>query len=188
MPDLSTYRGRFAPSPSGPLHFGSLVAALGSFLDAKAQQGEWLLRMEDIDTPRNVAGAADNILRTLEAFGFTWDGPVLWQSARLEAYATALEQLKHNGLAYPCACSRREIADSATHPAIDGGLAYAGICRHGLAEGRTARAWRLRVNHQEISFKDRLQGWVSQDLERDIGDFVLRRAQYRKCPEKHRRP
>lgn len=176
MPDLSTYRGRFAPSPSGPLHFGSLVAALGSFLDAKAQQGEWLLRMEDIDTPRNVAGAADNILRTLEAFGFTWDGPVLWQSARLEAYAAALEQLKHNGLAYPCACSRREIADSATHPAIDGGLAYAGICRHGLAEGRTARAWRLRVNHQEISFKDRLQGWVSQDLERDIGDFVLRRA------------
>jgi glutamyl-Q tRNA(Asp) synthetase len=108
------YRGRFAPSPTGPLHFGSLVAAVGSYLDARAQGGEWLLRMEDVDTPRNVPGAAEQILATLEAFGFEWDGPVLWQSQRLAAYAEALAQLQAAGLAYGCACSRKEIADSAS--------------------------------------------------------------------------
>ena len=169
------YRGRFAPSPTGPLHFGSLVAALGSYLDARTQQGEWLVRMEDVDTPRNVPGAADDILATLEAFGFAWDGPVLWQSTRFEAYAEALEVLKNKGMAYGCACSRKEIADSATRPAIDGGLAYPGTCRAGLPAGREARAWRLRVAG-EVSFVDRLQGRVSQQLESDVGDFVLRRA------------
>ena len=170
------YRGRFAPSPSGPLHFGSLVAAVGSYLDARAQGGEWLLRMEDVDTPRNVPGAAEQILATLEAFGFEWDGPVLWQSQRLAAYAEALAQLQSAGLAYGCACSRKEIADSATHPAIDGGLAYPGTCRNGLPAGRLARAWRLRVDDRELAFADRLQGWVVQRMERDVGDFVLRRA------------
>ena len=169
------YRGRFAPSPTGPLHFGSLVAALGSYLDARTQQGEWLVRMEDVDTPRNVPGAADAILATLEAFGFAWDGPVLWQSTRFEAYAEALEVLKNKGMAYGCACSRKEIADSATRPAVDGGLAYPGTCRAGLPAGREARAWRLRVDG-EVSFVDRLQGCVTQHLERDVGDFVLRRA------------
>lgn len=172
----SPYRGRFAPSPTGPLHIGSLIAALGSCLDARQQGGAWLLRMEDVDTSRNVPGAADDILRTLTAFGFEWDGPVLYQSARLEAYAAALEQLKQAGLAYGCACSRKEIADSATHAAIDGGLAYPGTCRNGLAEGRAARAWRLRVDNGEIAFVDRLQGRVVQHLEDDVGDFVLRRA------------
>ena len=170
------YRGRFAPSPSGPLHFGSLVAALGSYLDARAQGGEWLLRMEDVDTPRNVPGAADAILSTLEAFGFEWDGPVLFQSRRIEAYAAALEALKRTGLAYGCACSRKEIADSARRPAIDGGLVYPGTCRAGLPAGRQVRAWRLRVNDDEMAFDDRLQGRVAQRLERDVGDFVLRRA------------
>ena len=170
------YRGRFAPSPTGPLHFGSLVAAVGSYLDARSQRGEWLVRMEDVDTPRNVPGAAEQILATLDAFGFEWDGPVLWQSQRLDAYAAALDQLKRAGLAYGCACSRKEIADSATRPAIDGGLAYPGTCRQGLPAGRSVRAWRLRVNDAEIAFVDRLQGRVSQQLERDVGDFVLLRA------------
>lgn len=170
------HRGRFAPSPTGPLHFGSLVAAVGSYLDACAQGGEWLLRMEDIDTPRNVAGAAADILKTLEAFGFEWDGPVLFQSTRLDAYAAALERLKRAGLAYGCACSRKEIADSARHAAVDGGLAYPGTCRAGLPPERSVRAWRLRVTDEEIAFADRLQGRVAQHLEHDVGDFVLLRA------------
>ena len=135
----SRYRGRFAPSPTGPLHFGSLVAAVGSYLDARGNGGEWLVRMEDVDTPRNVPGAADDILRTLEAFGFEWDGAVLWQSRRFAAYAAALEELKAAGLAYGCACSRKEIADSAPRPAVDGGLAYpepaAMACRPGAPCG-----------------------------------------------------
>lgn len=170
------YRGRFAPSPTGPLHFGSLVAAVGSYLDARTQGGEWLVRMEDVDTPRNVPGAADGILATLAAFGFEWDGPVLWQSRRVEAYAAALEQLKAAGVAYGCACSRKEIADSALLPAADGGLVYPGTCRAGLASGRSPRAWRLRVGSADVAFVDRLQGAVSQQLERDVGDFVLLRA------------
>jgi len=172
----SRYRGRFAPSPTGPLHFGSLVAAVGSYLDARGNGGEWLVRMEDVDTPRNVPGAAEDILRTLEAFGFEWDGVVLWQSRRFTAYAAALEELKASGLAYGCACSRKEIADSAPRPAVDGGLAYPGTCRNGLPPGRAVRAWRLRVNDAETAFVDRLQGRQAQNLERDVGDFVLRRA------------
>jgi glutamyl-Q tRNA(Asp) synthetase len=170
------YRGRFAPSPTGPLHFGSLVAALGSCLDARSNGGEWLVRMEDVDTPRNVPGAADDILKTLDAFGFEWDGAVLWQSRRFAAYAAALEKLEAAGLVYGCACSRKEIADSAPRPAIDGGLAYPGTCRNGLPPGRTARAWRLRVGNEQTSFIDRLQGLQVQNLEHDVGDFVLRRA------------
>ncbi|MBS1191086.1 MAG: Glutamyl-tRNA synthetase, class Ic [Rhodocyclaceae bacterium] len=170
------YRGRFAPSPTGPLHFGSLVAAVGSYLDARAHGGEWLVRMEDVDAPRNVPGAAEGILATLEAFGFEWQGEVLWQSQRLEAYQAALAELKSRGLAYGCACSRKEIAEAASHPAVDGGLAYPGTCRAGLPPGRPARAWRLRVPDEDWGCEDRLQGAVIQRLERDVGDFVLRRA------------
>ena len=170
------YRGRFAPSPTGPLHFGSLVAAVGSCLDARSQGGEWLVRMEDVDAPRNVPGAAEGILATLEAFGFEWDGAVLWQSTRLEAYREALQRLVADGFAYGCACSRKEIADSASHAAIDGGLAYPGTCRNGLPPGRSARAWRLRVDDRETAVDDRLQGRIVQQLERDVGDFVLLRA------------
>lgn len=170
------YRGRFAPSPTGPLHFGSLVAAVGSYLEARTRGGEWLVRMEDVDAPRNVPGAGSQILATLEASGFEWDGPVLWQSRRFAAYAETLDRLTSAGMAYGCACSRKEIADLATQSASDGGFVYPGTCRNGLPEGRSARAWRLRVNDQEILFADRLQGLTGQRLASDVGDFVLLRA------------
>lgn len=168
------YKGRFAPSPTGPLHFGSLIAAVASYLEAKAQQGKWLLRMEDLDKPREMPGAADAILYALEAFGFEWDDSIIYQSQRLEAYAEALIKLQNKGLVYPCACSRKEIADSALH-GIDG-LVYPGICRNGLAAGKTARAWRIKVEDRTLSFNDAIQGVISQNLSKDIGDFVLKRA------------
>ncbi|MDK9690963.1 tRNA glutamyl-Q(34) synthetase GluQRS [Azospira sp.] len=172
----SAYRGRFAPSPSGPLHFGSLVAALGSCLEARCRQGEWLVRMEDVDGPRTVPGAADAILRSLEAYGFVWDGPVLWQSQRHEAYAAALARLQAAGQAYPCACSRKEIAEGHGGRSIDGAPRYAGTCRGGLQPGQSPRAWRLRLPDREVSFEDGLLGWVGHNLERDVGDIVLLRA------------
>lgn len=167
-------KGRFAPSPTGPLHFGSLIAAVASFLDAKTRQGAWLLRMEDLDTPRQVAGAADLILHTLEDYGFEWDGKVLYQSQRDDYYQAALQTLIQRGLVYPCGCSRKEIADSAVH-GIDG-LVYPGTCRHGLSRDKSALAWRVRVDDTPISFTDGIQGPQSQVLSRDIGDFVLKRA------------
>ena len=170
------YRGRFAPSPTGPLHFGSLVAALGSYLDARAHGGEWLLRIEDVDAPRTQAGAADAILSTLEAFGFEWDGEVLVQSRRLDLYHAALSRLQLDGLVYPCGCSRSEIAAATAQPSVDGGLLYPGSCRGGLADGRAARAWRLRVPDRVFSFVDRVQGASSQNPGREVGDFVLLRA------------
>lgn len=172
----SAYRGRFAPSPSGPLHFGSLVAALGSCLEARCRQGEWLVRMEDVDGPRTVPGAADAILRSLEAYGFVWDGPVLWQRQRYEAYAAALARLQAAGQAYPCACSRKEIAEGNGGRSIDGAPRYAGTCRGGLQPGQSPRAWRLRLPDREVSFEDGLLGRVGHNLERDVGDIVLLRA------------
>ncbi|MBI3545304.1 MAG: tRNA glutamyl-Q(34) synthetase GluQRS, partial [Gammaproteobacteria bacterium] len=168
------YRGRFAPSPTGPLHFGSMVAAVGSFLQAKSRGGEWLVRIEDLDPPRAAPGAADNILRTLEACGMYWDGVVLYQSQRHDAYVAALKALEHRGLVYPCACSRREIADSSIQ-GIDG-LIYPGTCRPGLAPGRAPRAWRVQVEDQIVEFTDALQGRMYRHLASDYGDFVLRRA------------
>lgn len=170
------YRGRFAPSPTGPLHFGSLVAAVGSYLDAKAAGGEWLLRIEDVDAPRTVPGAAAAILALLEAFGFCWDGPVVYQSARLERYRERLDWLIGEGFAYPCACSRREIADAGHGPSVDGGPRYPGTCRQGLPPGRSPRAWRLRVPETPVAFVDRVQGDLSQRLAQEVGDFVLLRA------------
>lgn len=167
-------RGRFAPSPTGPLHFGSVVAALGSYLEARQQKGEWLLRMEDVDEPRCSKDAAAGILRDLEALGFAWDGPVLYQSQRKDRYGEVLEQLKQQGQAYPCACSRKDLADGPT--AIDGSPRYPGTCRLGLPPGAVARAWRLRVNDQPVAFADALQGPCEQHLEQDVGDFVLLRA------------
>lgn len=166
--------GRFAPSPTGPLHFGSLVAALGSFLDARAARGRWLVRIEDVDRPRCVPGAAEAILNTLGACGMTWDGEVLHQSRRRDAYVAALTRLRATNRLYPCACSRREIADSAL--AADGARRYPGTCRTGLQPGREARAWRLRVDAGRIEFDDRLLGPNGQDVEREVGDFVLYRA------------
>jgi glutamyl-Q tRNA(Asp) synthetase len=169
------YRGRFAPSPTGPLHFGSLVAALGSYLDARAQGGEWLVRMEDLDPPREVPGAAADILRTLEALGLGWDGTVVRQSERGEAYATALARLERGGATYPCACTRKEVGDAAL-AGSDGSRVYPGTCRHGLPASRAARATRVRVGDAEVEFHDALQGRMGQRLALDVGDFVLRRA------------
>lgn len=168
------YRGRFAPSPTGPLHFGSLVAAVGSFLEARSRGGQWLLRMEDLDTPRTVHGASDNILRSLEAFGMAWDGSVLFQRARSEAYRASLDRLHANGAVYFCACTRREIADSALH-GIDGPV-YPGTCRSGLPPGRIARATRMRTAGARISFEDEIQGAITQDIAQAVGDFVVHRA------------
>ncbi len=128
------YRGRFAPSPTGPLHFGSLVAATASYLDARRHGGEWLVRMEDVDKPREMPGAAASILSDLEYFGFHWDGPVMYQSQRTAAYQEALDRLKAMGMAYPCGCSRKEIE----------GDVYPGTCANGLPPGKVARSWRVR--------------------------------------------
>ena len=173
LPD-PIYRGRFAPSPTGPLHFGSLVAAVGSYLDAKRHHGTWLVRMEDLDTPRCVPGAADDILRTLEAFGLHGDEPVTYQSKRIAAYEEALQRLQAIGAVYPCCCTRKEISDSALH-GIEGPV-YPGTCRKGIPAGRESRAWRVRTNSEPIGFDDELQGSITQHLEREIGDFVVKRA------------
>jgi glutamyl-Q tRNA(Asp) synthetase len=170
----SAYRGRFAPSPTGLLHAGSLTTAVGSYLHARSQGGQWLLRIEDLDPPREVPGAADAILRTLEALGFTWDGPVIWQSQRLTAYQDALDALIASGHAYPCACTRREIA-LAGHPGVDG-VVYPGTCRNGLAAGKAGRAWRLHVPAGEVMFMDGHYGAQCQDVAHQVGDYVLKRA------------
>jgi glutamyl-Q tRNA(Asp) synthetase len=170
-------RGRFAPSPTGPLHFGSLIAALASYCDARAQGGEWLLRIEDVDAPRSRRGAEDAILRTLTRYGFAWDGPVLRQSARTAAYEAALATLIECGQAYSCACTRRELEVS---PLGAGGeRVYAGTCRAGIPQQRAdrrQRATRIRVGNATIAYIDRLQGSQSQALPHDVGDFVVKRA------------
>lgn len=197
---MTPYRGRFAPSPTGPLHFGSLIAALGGYCEARAQRGEWRVRMEDLDRPRAVPGAGEAILRTLEQFGFEWQGGVMRQSERDPAYQLAFETLESRGVLYPCACTRKEIADSnaifgsdrlanGPHEAPLSRNAraargegqpvervYPGTCRGGLPPGRVARSTRARVSGETISFCDRVQGSLSQNLERDVGDFVVRRA------------
>jgi glutamyl-Q tRNA(Asp) synthetase len=171
---MEHYRGRFAPSPTGPLHFGSLVAAVGSYLEARSRGGEWLVRIEDPDTPRVARGAAQAILNALEACGMMWDGTVAWQSRRTDAYHHALHQLRRRGALYPCACSRREIADSAV-AGIEG-YVYSGTCRHGYPGGKAARALRITTQGAKAAFDDAVQGRIAHDLERDIGDFVLYRA------------
>jgi glutamyl-Q tRNA(Asp) synthetase len=175
MPE-NPYRGRFAPSPTGPLHFGSLVAAVGSHADARAADGAWCVRMEDLDPPREAPGAADAILRALEAFGMAWDGPVLYQSTREDAYRQALHRLAAAMRTYPCACTRREIADSAVGSEAAGALVYPGTCRNGLPPGRAPRVVRVRVDDAAIDFEDAVQGPKHQHLGREVGDFVLRRA------------
>jgi glutamyl-Q tRNA(Asp) synthetase len=168
------YRGRFAPSPTGPLHFGSLVAAVGRYLDAKAHGGVWLVRMDDLDLSRTVPGAADLILRSLESLGMAWDETVVYQSKRSAAYEAALKVLKKRKLIYPCACSRREIADSAVG-GLDGPI-YSGTCRKGLLAGRAARADRVITDNTRIELKDVIQGKIVHSLERQVGDFVVKRA------------
>lgn len=169
---------RFAPSPTGPLHFGSLLAALASYLEAKTQGGLWLVRMEDLDKPREVAGAANHILNTLEKFGLEWDGEVVYQSQRSALYQEALNQIKAKSLIYQCSCSRKEIADSYNQkPAQHGidGLIYPGTCRDKSSTFKPY-AERIKVKDQNISFNDAIQGKIDQNLANQIGDFVLKRA------------
>jgi glutamyl-Q tRNA(Asp) synthetase len=174
---MTAYRGRFAPSPTGPLHRGSLIAAMASYLDARAHEGQWLVRIEDIDEARSIAGATESILQCLQAFGMQWDDEVVWQSRRKHLYQAAFEALRAH--VYACGCTRREIADSRIGVAGDGAAVYPGTCRHGLAKGKAARAWRLRVpngTEGRIRFEDRWFGVVEQDLASEVGDFVLKRA------------
>ena len=184
---LVRYIGRFAPSPTGPLHAGSLVAALASWLDARAHGGQWLVRIEDVDTPRCIAGADQLILQQLATCGLVSDTPVMWQSQRGDAYQAALDALIAKGWAYPCGCSRKEIEDAQAlmghtrerHTAA----VYPGTCRDGL-NGKAARAWRLNVQRviddlqltTPLTWQDRLLGPQQQDVAKDVGDFVLRRA------------
>ncbi|MDQ7745880.1 tRNA glutamyl-Q(34) synthetase GluQRS [Hydrogenophaga pseudoflava] len=177
-----SYRGRFAPSPTGPLHAGSLVAALASWLDARAHGGTWLVRIEDVDTPRCVPGADHFILGQLAACGLVSDEPVCWQSARGEHYETALDRLIAQGDAYPCACSRKDIEAAllaaGRHRERHHAAVYPGTCRpeRGGLRGREARAWRLKVSPGMLAWQDRRLGPQQQDLAAEVGDFVLRRA------------
>lgn len=167
-PPSTRYRGRFAPSPTGPLHLGSIVAALASFLDARAAEGVWLVRMEDLDPPREMQGAADHILRTLEQLHLWWDEDVVYQSNREEAYRAALETLQSQQLVYACRCSRSELAAAAIYP---------GTCRDRCLTRLNDTALRCCVPRQEFRFSDRIQGDYSQQLARDVGDFILLRKE-----------
>ena len=173
MTDDIPYRGRFAPSPTGPLHFGSLIAAVGSYLQARASQGEWWVRIEDIDPPREAPGASDAILASLEAHGLEWDR-LSYQHDHLDCYAAALEKLDETGRLYPCSCSRREIAASAEE--TDGPLIYPGTCRDKTIGGETRHALRIDTRDAVIVFEDRIQGTQISRLPDQSGDYVLRRA------------
>ena len=168
-----SYVGRFAPSPTGPLHFGSLVAAVASWLDARAADGKWLVRIEDVDTTRTVPGASDDILRTLEAIGLHWDGEVVRQSDRTSLYEDALDRLRNAGLVYRCKCSRKEIADSGI-TGIEGAV-DPGTCRELRLASRVPGADRIRADTEPIGFQDRVQREVRHSIARDVGDFVLKR-------------
>jgi glutamyl-Q tRNA(Asp) synthetase len=170
------YIGRFAPSPTGPLHAGSLVAAVASYLDAHAHCGQWLIRIEDVDQGRSAPGAVEAILAVLDQCGMTSGAEVVWQSRRGALYQQAMERLGEH--VYPCGCNRREIADSRLGLGPDGAAIYPGTCRHGLPPGKTMRSLRLRVpdGPEPLQFVDRMAGLVSQCLARESGDFVLKRA------------
>jgi glutamyl-Q tRNA(Asp) synthetase len=173
VPQTVEYRGRFAPSPTGPLHAGSLVAALASWLDARAHRGTWLIRIEDLDPPREVPGATEDILRTLAEFGMESDEPIVQQSARTALYEAAFGRLRELGRVYGCACTRSEIEGAAAAAGLAPGI-YPGTCRQGTG-GRAIRAWRFRVEGV-AAFIDRAVGLQSQDLAQAVGDFVVRRA------------
>jgi glutamyl-Q tRNA(Asp) synthetase len=170
--------GRFAPSPTGPLHLGSLVAAVGSWLFARRAGGRWLVRLEDLDAPRVVPGAAEEILEALRRYGLAWDGEPVRQSERSHLYEGALARLRAGGQVYDCACSRAELRRLASAPDVqDGGEAvYPGTCRAGIPPGREARAVRFRVPGGVVRFTDAVHGEQAQDVSREIGDFVVRRA------------
>lgn len=168
------YRGRFAPSPTGPLHFGSVVAALASYLDARHHQGEWLVRIDDLDTLRERPGSATQILSTLEQFGMYWDDEVVYQSQHRQLYQQALEELHAAGLIYGCNCSRKQVAANAI-AGIEGFI-YPGSCRDRNISQTTSHSLRLRTNNLAIRFDDRIQGASTQQIESEIGDFIVRRG------------
>jgi glutamyl-Q tRNA(Asp) synthetase len=169
--------GRFAPSPTGALHSGSLVAAVGSYLMAKQTGGRWLLRLDDLDRQRQIPGMADDIMRTLESFGLYWDGEVSRQSGHQNEYQQAFAVLQKRGVVYPCACSRAEIARSASAPhAGDDGPPYPGSCRNGMKGNAPLRSWRVRVPDEEICFTDLRNGCICQTLPAVSGDFVVKRG------------
>jgi glutamyl-Q tRNA(Asp) synthetase len=167
--------GRFAPSPTGPLHLGSLVAAVGSWLFARQAGGRWLVRMEDLDAPRVVPGAAEDILGALRRYALEWDGEVVWQSQRIALYGEALASLRSRGLVYDCACSRAELQRAASAP-LGVEAVYPGTCRGGLPAGRVARAVRFRVPPGVIGFDDAIAGRIEEDVAEATGDFVIKRA------------
>ncbi len=167
--------GRFAPSPTGPLHFGTLLAAVGSYLLAKRSGGSWLLRVEDLDPPRVVSGSADAMLVLLEQLGFEWDGEIVYQSNHFEHYQHALEKLRADGRVFECNCTRREILASAPHPGEEGPI-YPGTCRRGVKGQRAECAVRLRVVDEAICYTDGILGHQKQNLKTDVGDFVLHRV------------
>lgn len=170
------YIGRFAPSPSGPLHDGSLAAGMASFLDAKAHRGKWLLRIENIDTPRIVKGSDLVIMQQLHALGMRWDGEVIWQNQRLRHYQSVFEQLIEKQLVYGCSCSRKEIADRAIALGrhAQGQYPYPGTCRQGTLN--TVRSWRLKMPSDPYSFHDRWLGHQRQNIQEEIGDIIIKRA------------
>ena len=166
MKESHPYIGRFAPSPSGPLHFGSLVAALASYLDARSNHGQWLVRMEDIDPPREQAGAADTILKALDVYGLHWDGEVLYQSSRYDAYQQAISELTSKNLIYPCTCTRKDLRGY-------GGI-YPGLCRARSDEPEQPYSLRVRCKEEIVRFEDPIQGDLSFALP-DLGDFIIKR-------------
>lgn len=169
------YIGRFAPSPTGPLHFGSLIAAVASYLEAKTHNGKWLLRMEDLDKPREIKGAADAILHCLDKFGFEWDGEVLYQSHRHDLYEYYFNALRNKALIYACTCTRKEIADASNQFGIDG-VVYPQTCLHHPLKPDVSCAWRIKTNSIDINFNDAIQGEIKQNPSQDVGDFIVKRA------------
>ena len=159
--------GRFAPSPTGDLHFGSLISAVGSYLEAKSAGGLWLLRIEDLDPPREVAGSAGRIIRDLQNLGMRPDGQVLYQSSRFDAYQNHVNRLLEAGLAYPCACTRKDMPPSGIYP---------GTCRNGISGGKEPRSVRFRVSDKTCKFTDKVQGQIAESPARNIGDFIIHRA------------
>ena len=160
----NSYIGRFAPSPTGPLHLGSLYTALAGFLQARSRQGKWLLRIDDLDTPRNIKGSADSIFKTLDAFGLHWDDSVVYQSQHLDVYDEILDELAKNKLIYPCTCSRKTLTDI-----------YSGLCRNKQPPHHSPYALRIKTDERIISFQDELQGLISHNLAGQHGDFILKR-------------
>ena len=168
------YVGRFAPSPTGPLHLGSLVAAVAGWLDARAAGGRWLVRMEDLDRPRCDQAQADTILRQLEAYGLVWDGAVVYQSQRDDAYAAALDALRGEGAVFACTCTRNQLAQAPRN--AEGEIVYPGTCRLHAVPRAERHAWRVRVEEVSVHFDDRIHGVLTQDLAAEVGDFVVKRA------------